>query len=67
MTDLRSFAEMLINQTSKEVERLAKILKEEYGIEPASKDDWSEMVRRTYLKKENFDVKDFSKKREKKS
>lgn len=67
MTDLKRFAEMLIDQTSEDVVRLAKVLKEEYGIEPASKADWSETVRRIYLKKERYDVKVFSEKRKKKS
>lgn len=36
MADLKSFAEQLVSLTVKEVNELAKILKEEYGIEPAS-------------------------------
>jgi large subunit ribosomal protein L7/L12 len=36
MADLKSFAEQLVNLTVKEVNELAKILKEEYGIEPAA-------------------------------
>ena len=35
MADLKSFAEQLVNLTVKEVNELAKILKDEYGIEPA--------------------------------
>lgn len=36
MADLKDFAEKLVNLTVKEVNELAKILKEEYGIEPAA-------------------------------
>ena len=36
MADLKSFADQLVNLTVKEVNELAKILKEEYGIEPAA-------------------------------
>ncbi len=36
MTDLKAFAEQLVNLTVKEVNELAKILKDEYGIEPAA-------------------------------
>jgi large subunit ribosomal protein L7/L12 len=36
MADLKKFAEELVNLTVKEVNELAKILKEEYGIEPAT-------------------------------
>jgi large subunit ribosomal protein L7/L12 len=36
MTDLKSFAEQLVNLSVKEVNELAEILKEEYGIEPAA-------------------------------
>ena len=36
MADLKAFAEQLVNLTVKEVNDLAKILKEEYGIEPAA-------------------------------
>jgi len=36
MADLNSFAEQLVNLTVKEVNELADILKEEYGIEPAA-------------------------------
>src|SRR6201981_3348557 len=36
MADLKAFAEQLVNLTVKEVNKLAKILKEEYGIEPAA-------------------------------
>jgi large subunit ribosomal protein L7/L12 len=35
MADLKSFAEQLVNLSVKEVNELAKILKDEYGIEPA--------------------------------
>merc|ERR1711977_359954 len=34
--DLKEFAEQLVNLTVKEVNELADILKEEYGIEPAA-------------------------------
>src|SRR5579872_698476 len=34
--DLKAFAEQLVNLTVKEVNELAKILKDEYGIEPAA-------------------------------
>jgi large subunit ribosomal protein L7/L12 len=36
MADLKAFAEQLVGLTVKEVNELAKILKEEYGIEPAA-------------------------------
>ena len=36
MADLKTFAEELVNLTVKEVNELAKILKDEYGIEPAA-------------------------------
>ena len=36
MADLKAFAEQLVNLTVKEVNELASILKEEYGIEPAA-------------------------------
>ena len=35
MADLKAFAEQLVNLTVKEVQELAQVLKEEYGIEPA--------------------------------
>ncbi len=36
MADLKQFAEQLVNITVKEVNELATILKDEYGIEPAA-------------------------------
>jgi large subunit ribosomal protein L7/L12 len=36
MADLKKFADELVNLSVKEVNELAKILKEEYGIEPAA-------------------------------
>jgi len=36
MAELKNFAEQLVNLTVKEVNELADILKEEYGIEPAA-------------------------------
>ena len=36
MADLKNFAEQLVNLTVKEVNELAQILKEAYGIEPAA-------------------------------
>jgi large subunit ribosomal protein L7/L12 len=36
MADLKEMAEALVNLTVKDVNELAKILKEEYGIEPAA-------------------------------
>jgi large subunit ribosomal protein L7/L12 len=36
MADLKKFAEDLVNLSVKEVNELAKILKDEYGIEPAA-------------------------------
>ena len=36
MADLKEFAEQLVNLTVKEVNDLADILKDEYGIEPAA-------------------------------
>ena len=35
MADIKVLAEELVNLTVKEVQELAKVLKEEYGIEPA--------------------------------
>jgi large subunit ribosomal protein L7/L12 len=39
MADLKQFAEQLVNLTVKEVNELATILKDEYGIEPAAAAD----------------------------
>ena len=36
MTDLKDFAEKLVNLTVKEVSELTTILKDDYGIEPAA-------------------------------
>ena len=36
MADLKAFADQLVNMTVKEVNELADILKDEYGIEPAA-------------------------------
>ncbi|MCF8218129.1 MAG: 50S ribosomal protein L7/L12 [Bacteroidales bacterium] len=36
MADLKEFAEQLVNLSVKEVNELAEILKDEYGIEPAA-------------------------------
>ena len=36
MADLKTFADQLVNLTVKEVNELAQILKDEYGIEPAA-------------------------------
>jgi len=36
MADLKAFAEQLVGLTVKEVNELAKILKDDYGIEPAA-------------------------------
>jgi len=36
MADLKKFADELVNLSVKEVNELAKILKDEYGIEPAA-------------------------------
>ena len=36
MAELKDFAEQLVNLTVKEVNELATILKDEYGIEPAA-------------------------------
>ena len=38
MADLNAFAEQLVNLTVKEVNELAQILKDQYGIEPAAAD-----------------------------
>lgn len=67
MADLKSFAEMLVNQTQKDVEKLAQILKDEYGIEPASKENFARMVQRTYSKKEKNDLRISLKNKKKKS
>ena len=36
MADIKKFAEELVNLTVKDVQELAKVLKEAYGIEPAA-------------------------------
>lgn len=36
MADLKAFADQLVNLSVKDVNELAKILKDEYGIEPAA-------------------------------
>ena len=36
MADIKKFEEELVNLTVKDVQELAKVLKEEYGIEPAA-------------------------------
>ena len=36
MADIKAFAEQLVNLTVKEVNELAEVLKDEYGIEPAA-------------------------------
>ena len=36
MADIKALAEELVNHTVKDVQELAKVLKEEYGIEPAA-------------------------------
>ena len=36
MADLKAFADQLVNLTVKEVNELAQILKDDYGIEPAA-------------------------------
>ena len=36
MADLKTFAEQLVNLSVKDVNELAKILKDDYGIEPAA-------------------------------
>ena len=36
MADIKALAEELVNLTVKDVQELANILKEEYGIEPAA-------------------------------
>ena len=36
MADVKAFAEELVNLSVKDVQELAKVLKEEYGIEPAA-------------------------------
>ena len=41
MADLKAMAEELVNLTSKEVNELAEILKDEYGIEPAARSSCS--------------------------
>ncbi len=38
MADLKEFAEQLVNLSVKEVNELANILKDDYGIEPAAAD-----------------------------
>ena len=39
MADLKQFAEQLVNLTVKEVNELATILKDDYGIEPAAAEE----------------------------
>ena len=36
MADIKALAEELVNLSVKDVQELAKVLKEEYGIEPAA-------------------------------
>ena len=36
MADVKALAEELVNLSVKDVQELAKVLKEEYGIEPAA-------------------------------
>ena len=38
MSDLKSFTQGLIRLSTKEVQKLAEVMKEEYGIEAAAKD-----------------------------
>lgn len=44
MADVKKLAEELVNLTVKEVNELATILKEEYGIEPAAAADRKSVV-----------------------
>ncbi len=44
MADLKDFAEQLVNLTVKEVNELATILKDEYGIEPAAAVLWQVLL-----------------------
>ena len=59
MADLKAMAEELVNLTVKEVNELAEILKEEYGIEPAAA---AVDVEKTYISvqylKENNSLRD---------
>ena len=41
MADIKAIAEELVNLTVKEVNELATVLKDEYGIEPAAACCWS--------------------------
>ena len=53
MADLKDFAEQLVNLTVKDVNELANILKDEYGIEPAAAAVqlyWLDQVVETLLK-----------------
>ena len=47
MADLKAIAEELVNLTVKEVNELATILKDEYGIEPAAAKDSFDVVQKS--------------------
>lgn len=54
MADLKSFAEHLVDLTSKEVNELAQILKEEYGIEAVNSatEKWPPVKNTDYLREQ---------------
>ena len=56
MADLKQFAEQLVNLTVKEVNELAKILKDEYGIDPAAAAASAAAAPAAAAEKSTFDV-----------
>ena len=56
MADLKQFADQLVNLTVKEVNELAKILKDEYGIEPAAAAAVAAPAAAAAAEKTTFDV-----------
>ena len=56
MADLKQFADQLVNLTVKEVNELAKILKDEYGIEPAAAAASAAAAPAAAAEKSTFDV-----------
>jgi large subunit ribosomal protein L7/L12 len=56
MSDLKTLAESLVNLTVKDVNELATILKDEYGIEPAAATVVAGAVAEAVEEKTEFDV-----------
>ncbi len=72
MVDLKDVAEELVRLSSKEVQKLAEVMKEEYGIETAAqevsiiRDDKAPLSRQQRRKREREAQKKEAKKRQKK-